>query len=112
MPFFDTELSKAIMTRTKLHNNFLQNKSEQNRKLYAKQRHLCVSLLRKVKKRFFFFSVWVFFHDHLRITEQQGKKEGISFTPHCHFHPLRRHLDISRVNTAESSPLHIGRSRT
>ena len=55
MSFFDTELSKAIMTRTKLHNNFLQNKSEQNRKLYAKQRHFCVPLLRKVKKRLFFF---------------------------------------------------------
>ena len=47
------ELSKAIMTRTKLRNNFLQNKNEENRKLYAKQRNFCVSLLRKVKKRFY-----------------------------------------------------------
>ena len=31
------ELSKAIMTRTKLSNNFLRNNSEENRKLYAKQ---------------------------------------------------------------------------
>ena len=51
MPFFDKELSKAIMTRTKLRNNFLQNKSEENKKLYAKQRNFCVSLLRKVRKR-------------------------------------------------------------
>ena len=29
MPFFDKEPSKAIMTRTKLHNNYLQNKSEE-----------------------------------------------------------------------------------
>ena len=42
MPFFDKELSKAIMTRTKLHNNFLQNKSEENGKLYAKQSNFCV----------------------------------------------------------------------
>ena len=28
-------------------------------------------------------------------------------TPHCHFHPLHRHLDISWAITAEGSPLHI-----
>ena len=60
----------------------------------------------------FFFSIWVFFHDHSRITGLQGKGEGISLTPHYHFHPLHRHLDISRAITAESSPLHIASSRT
>ena len=29
-----------------------------------------------------------------------------------HFHPLHRHLDISRAITAEGSPLHIAGSRT
>ena len=53
MPFFDKELSKAIMTRTKLRNNFIQNKSEENRKLHAKQRNFCVYLLRKMKKRYY-----------------------------------------------------------
>ena len=51
MPFFDKELSKTIVTRAKLRNNFLQNKCEENRKLNAKQRNFCISLLRKVKKR-------------------------------------------------------------
>ena len=60
----------------------------------------------------FFFSNWVFFHDHYRITGLQRKGEGISLTLHYHFHPLHRHLDISRAITAESSPLHIGTSRT
>ena len=46
MPFFDKELSKEIITRTKLRKNFQQNKSEENRKLYAKQRNFCVSLLK------------------------------------------------------------------
>ena len=68
------------------------------------------------EKNFFecllFFSIWVFFHDHSRIIGRQGKEEGISLTPHYHFHPLHRHLDISRAITAESSPLHIGSSRT
>ena len=54
---------------------------------------------------FFFFSIWVFFHEHSRFTEQQGKGEGIYLTPLYHFHPLHRHLDISRPTAAESSPL-------
>ena len=61
---------------------------------------------------FFFFSIWVFFHEHSRFTGQQGKGEGIYLTPLYHFHPLHRHLDISRAITAESSPLHIASSRT
>ena len=61
---------------------------------------------------YFFFSIWVFSHDHSRITELQGKGGGISLTPHYHFHPLHRHLDISWAITAESSPLHIVSSRT
>ena len=59
-----------------------------------------------------FFSIWVFFHEHSRFTGQQGKGEGIYLTPRYHFHPLHRHLDISRAITAESSPLHIAGSRT
>ena len=53
MPFFNKELSKAIMTRTKLRNIFLQNRSEGNRIRYTKQRNFCVSLLRKTKKRYY-----------------------------------------------------------
>ena len=41
-----------------------------------------------------------------------GKGKGISLTPHHHFHPLYKHLDISRAITVESSPLHIGSSWT
>ena len=55
----------------------------------------------------FFFSIGVFFHDHPQITGPQGKGEGIYLTPHYHFHPLQKHLDISRAVTAESSPLHL-----
>ena len=54
---------------------------------------------------FFFFSIGVFFHEHSRSTGQQGKGEGIYLTPLYHFHPLHRHLDISRAITADSSPL-------
>ena len=41
------------MTRTKLRNIFLQNKSEENKIRYTKQRNFCVSLLRKTKKRYY-----------------------------------------------------------
>ena len=41
------------MRRTKLCNNFLHNKSDKNRKFYAKQRNFCVCLLRKFKKRYY-----------------------------------------------------------
>ena len=67
---------------------------------------------KQVEKHRFFFVIWVFFHEHARITGLHGKGEGISLIPHYHFHPLNMHLDISRAITAESSPLHIASSRT
>ena len=67
----------------------------------------------KYLTHFFFFSVWVFFHEHSQITGLQGKGEGIFLTRHYHFHPLHRHFDIiSQAITAESSPLHIASGRT
>ena len=43
-----------------------------------------------------------------------GEGEGIFLTPHYHFHSFYRHLDVSQVITAGSSPLRIasGRIRT
>ena len=35
--------------KSKLRNNYLKNKTDANRMLYKKQRHYCVSLLRKSK---------------------------------------------------------------
>ena len=67
--------------------------------------HSILSLLTHI-----FCSVWVFFHAHSRFTGQQGKGEGIYLTSLYHFHPLHRHLGISRAITAESSPLHIASS--
>ena len=74
---------------------------------------LKISLLfKKFTNFFFFFSIQVFFHEHSRFTGQQGKGEGIYLTPLYHFHPLHRHLDISRAIAAGSSPLHIAGRRT
>ena len=41
---------------------------------------------------FFFFTIWVLFHDQSHITEMQEKGEDILLTPHYYFHPLHRHL--------------------
>ena len=43
------ELRKAIMNRSKLRNKFLKTRNEH----FNRQRNLCVSLLRKAKRRFF-----------------------------------------------------------
>ena len=53
MPFFNKDLSKAIMTGIKLRNIFLQIRSEENKIRYTKQRNFSVSLLRKRKKRYY-----------------------------------------------------------
>ena len=71
----------------------------------------CCKVLEKTRE-VLFFSIWIFFQEHLRSTGLQGKGDDISLTPHYHFHLLHRHLDINWVITAESSPLHITSSQT
>ena len=46
-------LQKAVMTRYRLRNKFLKNKTQSNETAYKKQRNYCVSLFRKEKKSFF-----------------------------------------------------------
>ena len=63
--------------------------------------------MKNVKTSLIIFSICVFFHEHSRFTGQQGKGEVICLIPFYHFHSLHRHLDISRVITLGSTPLHI-----
>ena len=53
MPFITKDLSKAIMKRSQLRNNYSKNKTDSNRMLYKKQRNNCVSLLRKSKTNYY-----------------------------------------------------------
>ena len=46
-------LRKAIMKRSKLRNGFLKDGNDASQSAYRKQRNLCVTLLRKVKKQYF-----------------------------------------------------------
>ena len=52
-PFINNEISKTIMTRSRLKNHFLTNRSEKNQNLFCKLRNKCVSVLRKSKKDYF-----------------------------------------------------------
>ena len=52
-PFMNKNLSKVIMLKTKLRNIFLKNRTEENKSRYTKQRNLCVTLLRKIKREYF-----------------------------------------------------------
>ena len=45
MSFLTKQLSKEIMKRSRLRNNFLRNRTEENKILYNRQRNYCVSLL-------------------------------------------------------------------
>ena len=53
MPLMTKNLSKDIMTRLRLRNKYLKNKTEENRLLYTEQRNKCVSLLRKTKINYY-----------------------------------------------------------
>ena len=52
-PFMTKALSKEVMRRSKLKNNFNKNPTEENRSLYKKQRNMCVNLLRKEKRNYY-----------------------------------------------------------
>ena len=52
-PFMNKNLKKAFMTRSRMRNNFLKNKTKENKEIYNKQRNYCVSLVRKEKKNFY-----------------------------------------------------------
>ena len=53
MPFITKKLSREIMKRSRLRNNFLRKKTVETRKLYVKQRNKCLSLLKKSKKEYY-----------------------------------------------------------
>ena len=57
-----------------------------------------------------FFFYMSFLSRIFTITELEG--ERISLTPHSHFHPLYRHLDIRRAMTVGSSLQYIATSKT
>ena len=84
--------------------------------LSLKSRAETIHLLNYLKKYsrtyLYFFFYLSFLLQTFTNHRTAGEGEGISLTPHYHFHPLHRHLDISWAITAESSLLHIASCRT
>ena len=71
-----------------------------------------LNYLKKYSRTYLYFFFYVsFLLQTFTNHRTAGEGEGISLTPHYHFHPLHRHLDISWAITAESSLLHIASSR-
>ena len=50
--FINKIINKEIMERSQLRNNFLNTKSDIDRKAYNQQRNFCVNLIRSEKKNF------------------------------------------------------------
>ena len=87
----------------------------------AYQRKVCLAIIQIIRTRqrrvtfilfFSFFSYLGFLSRPFTNHRTAGEGEGNSLTPHYHFRPLHRHLDISRAITVGSSPLRIASSRT
>ena len=53
MPFVIKQLSKETMKRSRPRNNFLRNRTEENKILYNRQGNYCVSLSRKPKRGYY-----------------------------------------------------------
>ena len=51
--FMTKELNKVTMTRSRLHNKYLKEKSADSKIVYDKQRNYSVNLLRRTKKNYF-----------------------------------------------------------
>ena len=49
-PFLSKEINNEIMTRSRLRNEFLRCRSDENKKAYNEQRNRCVKLVRSAKK--------------------------------------------------------------
>ena len=52
-PFMNKTLAKAVMTRSRLRNRFIQNPIPENKTNYTKYRNYCTGLFRKEKKSYY-----------------------------------------------------------
>ena len=52
-PFMTKELHKEIMKRSRLHNNFLRTKSQEDKLKYNMQRNICKKLVRTAKTSYY-----------------------------------------------------------
>ena len=53
VPYMTKALRKAIMKRSKLENEYVKNKNNENLKSYKKQRNFCSKLYKKERKKYY-----------------------------------------------------------
>ena len=53
MLFMTRNVSKEVMTRSRLRNKYIKHETEENRSLYTQKRNKCASLLRKTKINYY-----------------------------------------------------------
>ena len=53
MLFMTRNVSKEVMTRSRLRNKYIKHETEENRFLYTQKRNKCASLLRKTKINYY-----------------------------------------------------------
>ena len=53
-PFMNKTLSKSVMHRSRLHNNYIKKPNNVNKEKYKKNRNYCVNLF-KQENNFFYF---------------------------------------------------------
>ena len=53
LPFMNKTISDEIMKRTRFQNQFLKNRTDENKSRYKNQRNYCVSLLRKTRMQYY-----------------------------------------------------------
>ena len=51
LPFTNKSLSKEIMKKTRVRDNFLLDRTKENKIMHSKQRNYCLLLIRETKKR-------------------------------------------------------------
>ena len=53
LPIMTKIISREIIKRTRLWNQFLKKRTDENKRRYTKQRNYCISLLRKTKTQYY-----------------------------------------------------------
>ena len=120
MKFLDLKISRGVTEWCITEKIFPLNIMTKNLalKLFSQGSIKLYNLSKNEKKNLFWGNFFFFFHlgflsrtftNHRTVGEGGG---DFFLTPYYYFHPLHRHLDISRAITAENGPPQIASNRT
>ena len=116
---FKTLKSSSFFYKSSLTFDSIEMKISKNLTLGSKKLDIVIFVLDFLGKMLFndqfflnrFLFLFGFSFTTIHDSQHSRGSGAISLTPLYHFHPIHRHLDISREVTADSSRLHIANSR-